>query len=301
MSRNVAAAVARLYLIAERASTQIASRQADVTLFERLLKQAEDEFNAGAGTRLDVAQANVQLSRAKQALLVARNDRENAVLALLNAIGENESDDVTLDVTIPTPPATRPPLTDLLQRARANRPELQQLATEEKAARLGVEAARAMRMPSLAFDYEGDLSGNQTNDLRYSRRIAGVVSLPLLRSDIRATVARATIELHDVETQIVQRQRDVEQDVRRASMNVASAAERVAVAQQNVTVAEEALTIARDRRAAGYGSPVEVDRAEDSYRQAREDLIAAQADAAAAEVDLQHATGDIAKLTETPP
>ena len=47
-----------------------------------------------------------------------------------------------------------------------------------------------------------------------------------------------------------------------------------------MTVAEEALTIARDRRSAGYGSPVEVDRAEDVYRQAHEDLIAAQADAA---------------------
>jgi len=298
---DVAVAVARLYLVAERASTQIASRQADVTLFERLLKQAEDEFAAGTGTRLDVAQANVQLSRAKQALLVAQNDRENAVLALLNAIGADQAEGVTLDTTIPTPPATQPPLPDLLARARTQRPELAQLATQEKAARLGVEAARAMRLPTLGFDYEGDLSGNQTNDLRYSRRIAGVVSLPLMRADIRANIARATIELHDVETQLAQRQRDVEQDVRRARMNVESATARSAVAQQSVKVAEEALTIARDRRAAGYGSPVEVDRAEDSYRQAREDLIAAEADAAAAEYDLQHATGDIARLPEPSP
>jgi len=64
-------------------------------------------------------------------------------------------------------------------------------------------------------------------------------------------------------------------------------------------VAEEALTVARDRRAAGYGSPVEVDRAQDAYRQAREDLIAAESDAAAAHFDLQHATGDIRRLVET--
>jgi len=295
---DVAAAVARLYLLAERASTQIATRQADVTLFERLLKQSQDEFAAGTGTRLDVAQANVQLSRARQALLLAQNDRENAVLALLNAIGADESQPVTLDVEIPTPPSTQAPLADLLQRAQTQRPDLQQLVVQEKAARLGVEAAKAMRLPSLSVDYEGDLSGNHTEDLRYSRRIAGVVSMPLLRSDIRANVARATIELHDVETQLGQKQRDVEQDVRRARMNVDNAVARTAVARENVSVAEEALTIARDRRAAGYGSTVEVDRAEDSYRQAREDLIAAEADAAAAEYDLQHATGDIARLTE---
>ena len=65
------------------------------------------------------------------------------------------------------------------------------------------------------------------------------------------------------------------------------------VATETVTVAEEALTIAQDRRSAGYGSPVEVDRAEDNYRQAHEDLIAAKADAAMAWFALQHATGGI--------
>src|SRR5947207_1229219 len=93
---DVAAAVARLYLLAQRAQTQIGSREADVALFERLLKMAEDEFAAGTGTRLDVAQAQLQVARARQALLSARNDRQNAALALLNAIGANEADDVTL-------------------------------------------------------------------------------------------------------------------------------------------------------------------------------------------------------------
>ncbi|HEY6139447.1 MAG TPA: TolC family protein, partial [Thermoanaerobaculia bacterium] len=103
---DVAAAVARLYLMAQRAATQVSSRQADITLFERLLKSAQDEFAAGTGTRLDIAQANVQLARARQALLVAQNDEQNAKLALLNAIGANEADDVALAPTAapPTPP-----------------------------------------------------------------------------------------------------------------------------------------------------------------------------------------------------
>jgi outer membrane protein TolC len=53
--------------------------------------------------------------------------------------------------------------------------------------------------------------------------------------------------------------------------------------------------VAQERRAAGYGSPVEVDRAQDIYRQAHEDLIAARADLAAAEMDVEHATGEIQK------
>ena len=75
----------------------------------------------------------------------------------------------------------------------------------------------------------------------------------------------------------------------------------MAVAREAARVAEEALTVARDRRAAGYGSPVEVDRAQDQYRQAREDLIAAETDAAAAQFDLEHATGGIHRMVEGKP
>src|SRR4051794_39039722 len=50
---DVAAAVARLYLIAQRAQSQIDARQADVALSTRLLQTAQDEFKAGTGTRLD--------------------------------------------------------------------------------------------------------------------------------------------------------------------------------------------------------------------------------------------------------
>jgi outer membrane protein TolC len=99
--------------------------------------------------------------------------------------------------------------------------------------------------------------------------------------------------LHDAQTRRTQLERDVEQDVRRSLMTLQNAEARVGVATENVQVAEEALTVARDRRAAGYGSPVEVDRAQDAYRQAHEDLIAAQADAAAAQFDYEHATGAI--------
>jgi cobalt-zinc-cadmium efflux system outer membrane protein len=145
------------------------------------------------------------------------------------------------------------------------------------------------------------MSGNTTNDLHWTRRIAGVLGVPLFHGDINANIARARAALHDAEIERAQRERDVEQDVRRALFALDIAQQRVALAHESAGVAEEALTVARDRRAAGYGSPVEVDRAQDAYRQAREDLIAAEADAAAAQFDLQHATGDIRHLVETRP
>ena len=168
---DVATAVARLYVLAQRASTQIASRQAEVALFERLLKVAQDEFNAGTGTRLDVAQATVQLDRAKQAVLIAQNDQRTALLALLNAIGADESSDVVLVDPLPAAPPV-PPVGSALAAAQQQRPELKEVVAREKEASLGVSAARARRMPSVAFDFEGDYSGNHTSDLLWTRRVA---------------------------------------------------------------------------------------------------------------------------------
>lgn len=292
---DVATAVARLYVLVQRATAQIASREADVALFQRLLQLANDEFKAGTGTRLDVAQASVQVQRARQALLVAQNDRQNATLALLNAIGANEGADVVIADPIPSyaPP---PPAETALQTARANRPELKAMAERMRSAQLAVSAAQSRRVPSLNADFEGDYNGPSMSELRWTRRIAGNIVMPLFSAELNVFIARAKAQMHEVEIQRAQRERDVEQDVRRSVLSLTNAEARVQVATENVRVAEEALTVARDRREAGYGSPVEVDRAEDNYRQAHEDLIAAQADAAAAHFDLLHATGEIRSL-----
>jgi outer membrane protein len=289
---DVATAVARLYVMLQRTEAQISSRQADVTLFQRLVTAAQDELTAGTGTRLDVAQANVQLARARTALLFAQNERESARLALLNAIGADESAELVLADPM-TPPSTSPELDPSLARASEQRPELRQAETRAKEARLMVSAARSRRIPSVSMDFEGDLSGNRTDDLHSTRRIAAVVAMPVFRADLNANIARAKLALHDAETNLNQRRRDVEQDVRRSLLTLANAEARVDVARENVRVAEEALEVARDRRAAGYGSPIEVDRAQDAYRQAHEDRIAAEADAVAAQFEYEHATGDI--------
>jgi outer membrane protein len=289
---DVASAVARMYVLVQRADAQAVSRQADVNLFEQLARVANDEFQAGTGTRLDVAQANVQLSRARQALLAAQNDRETARLALLNAIGADQTAELILAQPLDTPPT--PPAADAaLATAKLRRPELREAEANEQQASLALAAARDRRIPRVEFNFQGDLSGTHVDDLKSTRRIGGAIAVPIFRGDIEANVARARLELEDVRTRSNSLRSDVEQQVRTSLLTLQNAEARVTVATETATVAEEALTIARDRRAAGYGSSVEVDRAEDAFRQAHEDVIAARADATLAWYQLQHATGTI--------
>jgi outer membrane protein TolC len=296
---DVAAAVARLYVLLQRADAQVAARDADVKLFEQLLRVANDQFNAGTATRLDVDQARIQLARVQQALLSARNDRENARVALLNAIGADQSSDVVVSDPLPDR-VDVPPLENALSTAQ-QRPELRAIDTRIKEARLGLEAARARRLPSVGLDFAGDYAGNTTNDMHWTRRITGALSMPVFQTQINANIARASIQLHDAEIQRDALRRNVEADVRRAVLNLDNTNARLKLAAENATVSEEALTVARDRQAAGYGSTVEVDRAQDAYRQAHEDLIAARAEAAAAEYDYRRAVGAMLSSGGQPP
>jgi outer membrane protein TolC len=288
---DVTVGVARLYVLVQRADAQAASRQADVQLFEQLLRVAKDEFEVGTGTRLDVAQANVQLARAREALLRAQNDRESARLALLNAIGADQSQDVSL---VPlAAPAAAPVLDAAFSPVSGVPPAAIAIVLAQKQAELTLDSAKARRMPRVELTFLGDYAGNSTDEMHSSRRITGGVVMPLFRGDIPANIARARLELEDVRTRAASVGRDVEQQVRTSILSLQNAEARVAVAAETAKVAEEALTIARERRTGGYGSSVEVDRAEDAFRQAHEDYIAAQADAALAGVQVQYAMGTL--------
>jgi outer membrane protein TolC len=290
---DVTMTVARLYVLVQRADAQVSSREGDVKLFEELARISKDEFEAGTGTRLDVAQGNVQLARAREALLRAQNDRQSARLALLSAIGADQSSDLVLAEPLGAPPAA-PTVDAALAAARTGRPELKELEATERQAQLTLDSAKARRIPHVELNFQGDYAGNRTDEMHSSRRIGAGLVMPVFRGDLVANIARARLELEDVRTRVTSAERDVEQQVRTSILSLENAEARVTVAAESAKVAGEALTIARERKSAGYGSPVEVDRAEDVYRQAHEDEIAARADAALASYQLRYAMGTIA-------
>src|SRR6266542_898036 len=70
---DVAAAVATVYVAMQRARAKVEQAGANVQLFEKLRDLARDQEKAGVAIKLDTMRADVQLTRERQALLVARN------------------------------------------------------------------------------------------------------------------------------------------------------------------------------------------------------------------------------------
>ena len=296
---DAAAAAARLYVLLRRAETEIATREANVALFEELRRVAQDQLDAGTGIRLDVARAEAQLGRERQTLLVARNSRETTRLALLHVIGANQAQEVVLTESLPQPAAV-PDADAALATAFTNRADLKQYAALHRAAQLAVDAARDARLPTLGFDFLGDYSGNRSTDLLWSRRFGAAIDVPVFTGGrIEAGIATAKAQEHEVAAREEETKRQVEEDVRRSILSLTNAITREQVAADNVRVAEEALNVARDRYANGVGTNLEVAQAQDAYRQAREDQVAAQADASLATIDLSRATGSVRTLTGT--
>ncbi|HEX4441362.1 MAG TPA: TolC family protein, partial [Thermoanaerobaculia bacterium] len=279
----------------------VEAAQANVELFTHLRDLADDQRRNGTGTKLDTTRAEVALSRQQQALLTARNARDAARLALLHAIGADQTSELAVDA----PASVDEPVPDPeaeLARARRDRPELETLAAEDRAEELTIAAERAGRLPTLSAQFQGGYNGNHIDDLLWTRQIVGLVSVPIFTGgELTARIAEAESRRRELGFQRIELDRQIEEEVRRAVLAFGSARERVQVSVESLRLANEELTLARDRFQAGVAPSIEVDNAQASLVAAQADRIAAGADRDRARYDLWRATGRIRELVGDTP
>lgn len=293
---DVAAAVSTLYTAHLDAEAQVKSREATVSLFEKLRDLAEDQKKAGLGTRLDTTRALVQLARENQALASAREQREAARLALLHATGLDQASEVAATDALSIPGAP-PPAGEALAEARERRPELRLADERTEAAGLLSRSARAERLPVLGLTAQGGYSGNRLSDLAWTRGVAAGVTVPVFTGGgLSARIAEADVKKREAETAKAEALRQVEEEVRRALVALETARSRVALAEENLRLSTEELEVAEDRFRNGVAASIEVDNAQTSYSLASEAKAVAVARASQAGVDLDRATGRIRDL-----
>jgi outer membrane protein len=294
---DVIAAVAALYVEFQRAQAAVANAAANVELFGRLRDLAEDQRRSGTGTRVDTTRAEVALARQRTDWLNAQNARDAAGLALLHAIGADQS--VTLELTDPpeSENVPAPAVEDALSRARADRPELESLAAQRRAEELQASAERGERLPTFSAQFQGGYNGNHIGDLLWTRQIVGLVSVPIFTGGrIEAREAEANSRIRELDLLRVDLERQVEEEVRRAILDYESARERLRVANESLGLAQVELELSRDRFTNGITSSIEVDNAQDSLVIAQASRIAAAADRERARFALWRATGQIRDL-----
>ncbi len=293
-SEVVAARVARAYLAAIRADADVEAARANVTLSDDLVKQAQNQKQAGTGTGMEVTRAQVQLAADRQRLLVAENGRRRARLELLRAMGLRLDTELDLTDTLSYVPVDAVTVEQAKARALAERPDYKAQQGREANARLSADAVKMERLPSVAAFGDYGSSGTGFTSALPTRTVGVSLRVPIFdggRRDARRAESQSQYRSEKIRTNDLKEQIDL--DVRLALDNLNSADEQVKVAREGLALAENELAQARRRFEAGVAINLEVTDAQTRLERAREDQTAALYNHNLARIDLAQAMGSV--------
>ncbi|MFL5487082.1 MAG: TolC family protein [Gemmatimonadaceae bacterium] len=288
------------YVRAMRADADLRARQADTVLATELLRIAQSQLQAGTGVGLDVTRARAQLAATRASFIASRNARDHAHLDLLRSLALPVGTEVVLADSLSAAVTTAESLADeatLVAQALRNRPDL--LAEEERirAAKQGVSAIKAERLPSLGLVADDGTIGKNGARLLNTYTWGVQVSLPIFdgfRREARIQQQRSVVKEAEI------RRRDLEQqaqvDVRGALLDISNAREQLDAARERLRLAEQEVTQARDRFNAGVAGNADVVNASLALTASRTLVNDAETAYQLARVSLARATGSVTTL-----
>jgi len=296
---DVSTQVARAYLAAQRADAALVAADADVALAEQLLKEAQDEKNAGSGTGIEVTRARVQLLNQKQLQLVARNDRHRTHLQLLRAMNVPLDVPVELEGPLRYQAEAAPVFEEAHKTALEHRSDYKAQLHREETARLTTNSVKFERLPSVDGFADYGTIGSSIDHAFPTRTYGIEVRVPIFdggRRDERRVESQSQLRQTAATTRDLRQQIDL--DIRLAMDSLESAGEQVKVSEEALGLAESELAQARRRYAAGISNSIEVTDAQTRLTRARDNQIAALYAYNLARVDLAQATGTIRQFVQ---
>jgi outer membrane protein len=298
---SVSATVAKAYLAGLRADAGVEAYQANVALAEAVLKQSENQKNAGTGTGIEVTRAKVQLSNEKQHLLVVQNERTKAYLQLLRVMGLSLATELELTDKLSYEPTDAISVEQAQAEALKNRPDIKAQAEHEAAARLNANSVKFERLPSLVAyaDYGTTGTNGDIVSLLPTRDYGFALRVPIFdggRRDARRAETASQFRQERVRTNDLREQ--IELDIRTALNSLHSAEEQLKVAEEGLTLSDSELTQSRRRYEAGFASNIEVTDAQTRLERARDNRIDALFSYNVARIDLGRAMGNVRRLIQ---
>lgn len=286
------------------AAQQITVHEASVNLLQKELEDQQRRYDAGTVPHFNVLRAEVAVANERPALIRARNNYRIAKNNLSNLLGYNLPreiwEDIPLNLT-DTLDAT-PYQVDLpaaIQQALARRTELVAARKTAELQRLNVVNAKAGYKPTIqVFAGYNWYNAQFTPPVELDHDIRGWNAGGQLNWDIfdgmltRGKVVQAKALYEKSRTDVDDKGRQIELEVRTAYSDFIEAREVLESQQKVQEQADEALREARARADAGTSTQLDVLDAETSLTQARTTQIQALHDYAIARAKLERAIGE---------
>jgi outer membrane protein len=293
--RTIVLGVAQTYYaaLAARALVDVAGRTLGSST--QHVEAARAKIAEGAAAESDVYPFEVELAQARLGVITAENQMQTSLTALKQAIGLPAEASVQLAEELGRP-ALDEKLSDLLQTAYQDRPDIRQQRALIESARLNLRVAEIQRGPVL--NVAGDASYAVGDTARGSAaQIQAGVSFPVFDGQLtkaRADSARAAL---NSATQVLQEaQIAVGAEVEQSYLNAVQAGNAIDASETALRAAQVSLSAAEERYAAGQGvgTVIDVIDAQVKLRQAEVDRVQAYYDYNTALAALRAAVGRLA-------
>ncbi|WP_028580287.1 TolC family protein [Desulfogranum japonicum] len=271
------------YNVLEKQQLVEVSRET-VTNYEKHLHRAKRYYEAGVRTRVDVTNAQVNLSNARLELVQAQSNLKSALVSLNRALGSNSKQDAyevvfehqPLHLLAQKRPAMSTSLDTLLTTAVENRPDMQQVQFLVNAAQAKVRQVKGQFLPSLQAkgrydDYETDLSS-----LRDQWSLGVGLTWELFSGfRTQGEMVEAKSRFRELQAGMHELELAVTQEVTESYLRAEENSQSVTLADETLILALENLDLAEGRYKAGLNDMIEFNDAQLNLSAARTSLVSA--------------------------
>ena len=297
--QQVAVDVARAYYQALQQRMLLAVAQQSLDRSDSLRRASEARLQVGLVSKLDVSRAQLQASQTQDAMVRSEAALQDALERFRSLLGRSPGERLEPEAT-PLPdevPNETEPLPILLERARDLRLELREARDQVDDAQRTASVARQNLLPQLDFNL-GVVRVGQGTSFGSAWRVADsrvnvffTASYPLEHSNQSVNKAVAEIEVGSRSRALVQREWEVESEVRAAVRDLDQIRKSVELQKTGVEVAEQQHRLATLRYQRGLASNFDVVDAEGSLLLARSALVSLLTRYQVARIELMRVTG----------
>jgi outer membrane protein TolC len=285
------------YLGSLRASADVAAAASRLELAKALFDLASDMQRTGVGTSIDTLRANVEYQNERQRHSEAEAQLSISLQGLRRLLSLDANQPIELGDASSFFETPSFDSADNLARAYRERPELQTVLSQQRAALSMKHAAQSERLPKLSVSGGWSMQGLRPDTTIPAYQVGAYVDMPLFTGGrIGAEIATRDIEVKKLREAERAVRDQIAFDVKTSETRLASARTEVEAANLGVSLAREGVTQAQDRFRAGVATNIEVITAQDELARANDNQIAALYRYNQARADLARSTGQMESL-----
>jgi outer membrane protein TolC len=226
---------------------------------ERHLQQVEDRYENGLASKFDLLRARVQLANLKPQLIRSKNNLTLAENYFKSLLGLPSQEEVSLKGELKYEPMEIE-LSEAIEEALRNRPEVISLKEGENIALTRVHLASASNKPILSavYNYQFQKPYHWEDEWGKEWNATVVLQFPIFSGfSTRGKVLQSQSQLQEVKYNLEDMKQEIELEVREAYLILRQEQETIISQQENIVQAEEAMGIAEKRYVSGLISNLE--------------------------------------------